>query len=117
MYPYELQELSRTISCQTVFLSVLIASKQQVVILIDKYGSGLLGVLDGSPEGTGRTVIANIHFVRRKRVSQSINCSWSSVRNVTSVALEIRYLLLYAWRNKGQSRHIFQATYFRIRLS
>ena len=42
MYPYELQELSRTISCQTVFLSVLITSEQQVMILIDKDGSGVL---------------------------------------------------------------------------
>lgn len=116
MHPYDLQELPRTISCQTVFLSVLITRKQHVVTLIDIDGSGLLGVLDGSPQGTGSTVMANIHFVRRKRVSQSINCSWNCVRNVTSIALEIRYLLLYARRNKGQSRHILQATYFRVRL-
>jgi hypothetical protein len=42
MYPYELQEVSRTIAQRTVFLSVLITSEQQVMILIDKDGSGVL---------------------------------------------------------------------------
>ena len=42
MYPHELQEVSRTIAQRTVFLSVLITSEQQVMILIDKDGSGVL---------------------------------------------------------------------------